>query len=63
MPEGQRYVAEAQGHVTVVVDRQRRDLIGAFSAGRSVSETIHEAGTHPTEGPGLDLGPASDDGE
>ncbi len=35
--------AQAQGHVTIVVDRERRVLIGAFMAGPAVSETIHEA--------------------
>ena len=37
------YVAEAQGHATVVVDRKERILVGAFLAGPAVSETIHEA--------------------
>lgn len=36
-------VAEAEGHVTVVVDRQRQTLIGAFIAGPGASEAIHEA--------------------
>ena len=35
--------SEAAGHVTIVVDRQRRVLVGAFMAGPGVSETIHEA--------------------
>jgi dihydrolipoamide dehydrogenase len=34
---------EARGHVTIVVDRQRRVLVGCFMAGPAVSETIHEA--------------------
>ncbi|HET9541126.1 MAG TPA: FAD-dependent oxidoreductase, partial [Candidatus Limnocylindria bacterium] len=34
---------ETTGHVTIVVDRQRRTLVGAFMAGPGVSETIHEA--------------------
>jgi dihydrolipoamide dehydrogenase len=34
---------ETNGHVTIVVDRQRRTLVGAFMAGPGVSETIHEA--------------------
>lgn len=34
---------EAGGHVTIVVDRQRGVLVGAFMAGPSVSEVIHEA--------------------
>ena len=37
------YVAEASGHVTIVVDRQARTLRGAFLAGPAVSEVIHEA--------------------
>ncbi len=36
-------VAERGGHVTIVVDRQRRVLVGAFMAGPAVSEAIHEA--------------------
>ena len=35
--------AEAGGHVTIVVDRAAKTLIGAFMAGPAVSETIHEA--------------------
>jgi pyruvate/2-oxoglutarate dehydrogenase complex dihydrolipoamide dehydrogenase (E3) component len=37
------YVAEASGHVTVVVDRPTRTLLGAFVAGPAASEVIHEA--------------------
>ena len=37
------YVIEANGHVTIVVDRATRVLVGAFMAGPAVSETIHEA--------------------
>ena len=37
------YVAEASGQVTIVVDRKRRALVGAFIAGPAASETIHEA--------------------
>ncbi len=37
------YVAEAGGHVTIVVDRPSRTLLGAFIAGPAASETIHEA--------------------
>jgi dihydrolipoamide dehydrogenase len=37
------YVAESGGHVTIVVDRGRRTLVGAFMAGPGVSEAIHEA--------------------
>jgi len=36
------YTAEAQGHVTIVVDRRERLLVGAFMAGPAVSEAIHE---------------------
>ena len=36
------YTAEAQGHVTIVVDRAERRLVGAFMAGPAVSEAIHE---------------------
>ncbi|HEX2883355.1 MAG TPA: pyridine nucleotide-disulfide oxidoreductase, partial [Candidatus Limnocylindria bacterium] len=36
------YVTEAEGHVTIVVDRRERRLVGAFMAGPGVSETIHE---------------------
>jgi pyruvate/2-oxoglutarate dehydrogenase complex dihydrolipoamide dehydrogenase (E3) component len=37
------YVSQAEGHVTIVVDRARRTLVGAFLAGPGVSETVHEA--------------------
>jgi pyruvate/2-oxoglutarate dehydrogenase complex dihydrolipoamide dehydrogenase (E3) component len=37
------YAAEAEGHVTIVVDRGARTLVGAFMAGPGVSEAIHEA--------------------
>ncbi|MDQ4034623.1 MAG: NAD(P)/FAD-dependent oxidoreductase [Chloroflexota bacterium] len=36
------YTMEAQGHVTIVVDRAERKLVGAFMAGPAVSEAIHE---------------------
>ena len=36
------YTIEANGHVTIVVDRRERTLVGAFMAGPSVSEVIHE---------------------
>lgn len=36
------YTVEAQGHVTIVVDRAERVLVGAFMAGPAVSEVIHE---------------------
>jgi dihydrolipoamide dehydrogenase len=35
--------SESAGHVSIVVDRARKTLVGAFMAGPSVSETIHEA--------------------
>ncbi|HEX2141451.1 MAG TPA: NAD(P)/FAD-dependent oxidoreductase, partial [Candidatus Limnocylindria bacterium] len=37
------YTSERDGHVTIVVDRERRTLVGAFMTGAGVSETIHEA--------------------
>ncbi|MEO8468226.1 MAG: NAD(P)/FAD-dependent oxidoreductase [Chloroflexota bacterium] len=37
------YVAEASGHVTIIVDRRERILRGAFVAGPAASEVIHEA--------------------
>ena len=37
------YVAGATGHVTIVVDKATRQLIGAFMAGPGASEAIHEA--------------------
>lgn len=37
------YVAEASGHVTIVVDRPTRTLLGAFIAAPAASEVIHEA--------------------
>jgi dihydrolipoamide dehydrogenase len=37
------YVAEAQGHVTIVVDRGERVLIGVAMAGPGATEAIHEA--------------------
>jgi dihydrolipoamide dehydrogenase len=37
------YVADATGHVTIIVDRASRLLLGAFVAGPGASETIHEA--------------------
>jgi pyruvate/2-oxoglutarate dehydrogenase complex dihydrolipoamide dehydrogenase (E3) component len=36
------YTAEVAGHVTIVVDRSERVLVGAFMAGPAVSEAIHE---------------------
>ena len=37
------YVADATGHVTIVVDKGSRKLLGAFIAGPGASEAIHEA--------------------
>ncbi|MGH2456876.1 MAG: dihydrolipoyl dehydrogenase family protein, partial [Candidatus Limnocylindria bacterium] len=37
------YTSESRGHVTIVVDRGQRTLVGAFMAGPAVSEVIHEA--------------------
>jgi pyruvate/2-oxoglutarate dehydrogenase complex dihydrolipoamide dehydrogenase (E3) component len=37
------YVVEATGHVTIVVDRAARELVGAFIAGPGAAEAIHEA--------------------
>jgi dihydrolipoamide dehydrogenase len=37
------YTAEAEGHVTIVVDRSARTLLGAFIGGPGASELIHEA--------------------
>jgi dihydrolipoamide dehydrogenase len=37
------YVAEASGHITIVVDRRTRTLRGTFIAGPGASELIHEA--------------------
>ncbi len=36
------YTTESDGHVSIVVDRARRRLVGAFMAGVGVSEAIHE---------------------
>jgi pyruvate/2-oxoglutarate dehydrogenase complex dihydrolipoamide dehydrogenase (E3) component len=35
--------SEAEGHVTIVVDRGTQTLVGAFIAGPAASEAIHEA--------------------
>lgn len=37
------YLLEAKGHVTIVVDRKSRTLVGAFMAGPGATEAIHEA--------------------
>jgi pyruvate/2-oxoglutarate dehydrogenase complex dihydrolipoamide dehydrogenase (E3) component len=36
------YTTQTDGHCTIVVDRRERVLVGAFMAGRAVSEAIHE---------------------
>ena len=36
-------MADATGHVTIVVDKGSRKLLGAFIAGPGASEAIHEA--------------------
>jgi pyruvate/2-oxoglutarate dehydrogenase complex dihydrolipoamide dehydrogenase (E3) component len=36
------YTSQSDGHVTVVVDRAERRLVGAFMSGLAVSEAIHE---------------------
>jgi pyruvate/2-oxoglutarate dehydrogenase complex dihydrolipoamide dehydrogenase (E3) component len=48
-------VVQAEGHVTIVVDRAKRTLAGAFMAGPAVSETIHEAVLAVKTGIGLDV--------
>jgi pyruvate/2-oxoglutarate dehydrogenase complex dihydrolipoamide dehydrogenase (E3) component len=35
--------AEAEGHVTIVIDRRAGTLVGAFLAGPGASEAVHEA--------------------
>ncbi len=37
------YTAEAEGHITIVVDRATRTLLGVFIGGPGASELIHEA--------------------
>jgi pyruvate/2-oxoglutarate dehydrogenase complex dihydrolipoamide dehydrogenase (E3) component len=37
------YTAEAAGHISIVVDRSSKTLVGVFMAGPAVSEAIHEA--------------------
>jgi pyruvate/2-oxoglutarate dehydrogenase complex dihydrolipoamide dehydrogenase (E3) component len=37
------YLADAGGHVSIVVDRRERVLLGAFIAGPGATEVIHEA--------------------
>ena len=37
------FTAQAEGHITIVVDRAARTLLGAFIGGPGASELIHEA--------------------
>ncbi|CAN5241176.1 hypothetical protein BH18CHL2_BH18CHL2_00410 [soil metagenome] len=37
------YVSEAEGHVSIVVDRSSRTLVGCFIGGPAGTEAIHEA--------------------
>jgi pyruvate/2-oxoglutarate dehydrogenase complex dihydrolipoamide dehydrogenase (E3) component len=37
------YVSESEGHVSVVIDRKNRVVVGAFIGGPAASEAIHEA--------------------
>jgi len=37
------YVSESEGHVSVVIDRKRKIVVGAFIGGPAASEAIHEA--------------------
>jgi pyruvate/2-oxoglutarate dehydrogenase complex dihydrolipoamide dehydrogenase (E3) component len=37
------YTAEAEGHISIVVDRASKTVVGVFMAGPAVSEAIHEA--------------------
>jgi dihydrolipoamide dehydrogenase len=37
------YVSESDGHVSIVIDRKNKVLVGAFIAGPAASEAIHEA--------------------
>jgi dihydrolipoamide dehydrogenase len=37
------YTAEAAGHITIVIDRQSRTVLGVFVAAPAASELIHEA--------------------
>jgi pyruvate/2-oxoglutarate dehydrogenase complex dihydrolipoamide dehydrogenase (E3) component len=42
-PTAKGYTAQAEGHITIVVDRATRTLLGAFIGGPGASELIHEA--------------------
>jgi dihydrolipoamide dehydrogenase len=37
------YVSESEGHVSVVIDRKNKIVVGAFIGGPAASEAIHEA--------------------
>ena len=37
------YVSESEGHVSIVIDRKNKIVIGAFIGGPAASEAIHEA--------------------
>ena len=37
------YVSESEGHVTIVIDRKNKIVVGAFIGGPAASEAIHEA--------------------
>jgi dihydrolipoamide dehydrogenase len=37
------YVSESEGHVSIVIDRRKKILVGAFIGGPAASEAIHEA--------------------
>jgi len=36
-------VSEAEGHVSIVIDRTKKILVGAFIGGPAASEALHEA--------------------
>jgi dihydrolipoamide dehydrogenase len=42
-PTAKGYTAQAEGHITIVVDRPTRTLLGTFIGGPGASELIHEA--------------------
>ena len=42
-PTAKGYTSESEGHITIVVDRATRTLLGAFIGGPGASELIHEA--------------------
>lgn len=49
------YVGEFGGHATIVVDRSRRTLVGAFIAGPGAGEAIHECVLALKLGTSIDL--------